>query len=339
VWMKKIRMPALGRWFVWTILAPCVAAVLARSLVAAQADRPTRKPTPIAIRGSAVALNPSNPTQDRVGPFVYAGGLELNGIGTNRLHGLSDLAVLPDNHLVAVTDEGDMLEARVVLDARGRLSNVEDGRLSPLVDLDGRRLRGKRRADAEGLAVLPNGDRLVSFEREHRIWLYRGDSRPVRVAIPAARFPDNEGIEALVPYAPAGADAYLAGSELGMVWLCSIGSGCTTTRLGAMVPQGYGLTGMAAYDDAGSLVLLARAYDDRRGARVVVRVLGPRAADTPRLLAELRIEPPLTRDNFEGVAAIRQPGGVVRIYIASDDNFSARQHTYLLAFDWRAPNP
>jgi len=330
-------MLSLGRCFEWTIVAVCAAAVLARSPVAAQADRPTRKPAMIAIRSSRVALNPSNPTQDRVGPFIYAGGLEINGIGTNRLHGLSDLAVLPDNRLVAVTDEGDMIEARIVLDARGRLSNVVDGRLSRLVDLDGKRLRGKRRADAEGLAVLPNGDRLVSFEREHRIWLYRGDRRAEAVAIPAERFPDNEGIEALVPYAPAGADAYLAGSEVGMVWLCSIGSGCTTTRLAAMVPQGYGLTGMAAYDDAGSLVLLARAYDDKRGARVIVRVLGPRAADMPRLLAELRIEPPLTRDNFEGVAAVRSPGGVVRFYIVSDDNFSAKQHTYLLAFDWSAP--
>ena len=331
-------MPRLGRWFVCTIVAACVAALLARSLVAAQADRPNRKPATITIRASAVALNPSDPTQNRVGPFIYAGGLEINGIGTDRLHGLSDLAVLPDNRLVAVTDEGDMVEARIVLDARGRLSNVVDGRLSHLVDLDGKHLRGKRRSDAEGLAVLPNGDRLVSFEREHRIWLYRGDSRPVPVPTPAARFPENEGIEALVPYAPASADSYLAGSEVGMVWLCSIRSSCEPTRLGAMVPLGYGLTAMAAYDDAGSLVLLARAYDDRRGARVIVRVLGPRAADTPRQLAELRMEPPLIRDNFEGVAAVRQPGGVVRFYIVSDDNFSPKQHTYLLAFDWRAPN-
>jgi hypothetical protein len=26
--------------------------------------------------------------------------------------------------------------------------------------------------DAEGMAILANGDRLVSFERNHRIWLY-----------------------------------------------------------------------------------------------------------------------------------------------------------------------
>ncbi len=29
-------------------------------------------------------------------------------------------------------------------------------------------------ADAEGLDILPDGDRLVSFERNHRLWLYPG---------------------------------------------------------------------------------------------------------------------------------------------------------------------
>ena len=290
------------------------------------------------MRTSRVAFNPTNPTQNQIGPFTYAGGLEINGVGTSRLHGLSDIAVLSGDHLIAISDEGDTFEARLVLDASGRLSDVRDGRLSRLVDRDGQPLRGKRRSDAEGLAVLPNGDRLVSFEREHRIWLYPGgDGRPVPVAAPAAAFPDNEGIEAMVPYAPAGPNAYLAGSEGGKVWLCSTVTGCKSTTLGAMVPAGFGLTAMAAYDDAGSLVLLGRAYDAKRGARAVMKLLGPRAADKPRVLAELSIEAPLTRDNFEGVAAVRLSSGVVRLYLMSDDNFSAQQHTYLLAFDWSLP--
>jgi hypothetical protein len=334
-------MPSCCQRLGWTIVAASAVAACAQLPVVAQAGRPsTHEQTAIGLRSGPVALNSNDPTQNGVGSFTYAGGLEISGVGTTRLHGLSDIAVLSGDRLVAVTDEGDAFEARLVFDASGRLSDVRDGRLSRLVDRDGQPLRGKRRADAEGLAVMPNGDRLVSFEREHRIWLYHGgDGRPVPVAAPAAAFPENEGIEAMVPYSPAGQNAYLAGSEGGKVWLCSTLSGCKSTTLGAMVPAGFALTGMAAYDDAGSLVLLGRAYDLKRGARAVVRVLGPRSVDMPRVLAELPIAAPLTRDNFEGVAAVRRSGGVVRLYLMSDDNFSAKQHTYLLAFDWSLPKP
>ena len=325
----------------WTIVTACAVAACAQLAVAAHPDRPsTRDQTAIGLRTSPVALNSKDPTQNRVGSFTYAGGLEISGVGTNQLHGLSDIAVLSGDRLVAVTDEGTTFEARLVLDASGRLSDVRDGQLSRLVDRGGHPLRGKRWADAEGLAVMPDGDRLVSFEREHRIWLYPGgDGRPVPVAAPPVAFPENEGIEAMVLYLPAGPTAYLAGSEGGKVWLCSTLAACRLTTLGAMVPSGFALTGMAAYDDAGSLVLLGRAYDVKDGARAVVRMLAPRSVDMPRVLAELRIEAPLTRDNFEGVAAVRRSGGVVRLYLMSDDNFSAKQHTYLLAFDWRLPKP
>ena len=334
-------MPSCCQRLQWTIVAACAVAACARSPIVPQADRPsTHDETAIGLRTRSVALNSNDPTQNRVGSFTYAGGLEISGVGTTQLHGLSDIAVLSGDRLVAVTDEGATFEARLVLDASGRLLDVQDGRLSRLVDRDGQPLRGKRRADAEGLAVMPNGDRLVSFEREHRIWLYPGgDGRPVPVAAPAVAFPENEGIEAMVLYSPAGPTAYLAGSEGGKVWLCSTLTACTSTTLGTMVPSGFALTGMAAYDDAGSLVLLGRAYDVKRGARAVVRMLGPRAVDMPRVLAELAIAAPLTRDNFEGVAAVQRSGGVVRLYLMSDDNFSANQHTYLLAFDWGLPKP
>ena len=52
-------------------------------------------------------------------------------------------------------------------------------------------------------------------------------------------------------------------------------------------------------------------------------------------LDEMTIAPPLTVDNFEGIAVVpRSPDGI-RIYLASDDNGSAAQRTYLLAFDWQ----
>jgi hypothetical protein len=52
---------------------------------------------------------------------------------------------------------------------------------------------------------------------------------------------------------------------------------------------------------------------------------------------DLVLERPLTVDNFEGVAAQARPDGRVRFYLISDDNFSGKQRTLLLAFDWTPP--
>jgi hypothetical protein len=41
----------------------------------------------------------------------------------------------------------------------------------------------------------------------------------------------------------------------------------------------------------------------------------------------------LTIDNFEGIAAKEMPDGGIRLYIISDNNFSASQRTLLMVFD------
>ena len=55
----------------------------------------------------------------------------------------------------------------------------------------------------------------------------------------------------------------------------------------------------------------------------------PVAAALRRALPDVRID----WLDIEGVAAVRMPTGVTRLYIVSDDNFSERQRTLLLAFD------
>ena len=39
-------------------------------------------------------------------------------------------------------------------------------------------------------------------------------------------------------------------------------------------------------------------------------------------------------ESFERPVIVRRPEGGWRLYVLSDDNFSARQRTLLLAFDW-----
>jgi hypothetical protein len=298
--------------------------------------------TAIEIEAMSVALNSEDATQRGIGAFIYAGGIEIRGVGTARLHGLSDLKVLSDGHLVAVTDEGDFFEARIVTDASGRLSGLSEGRLRPLIDEDSRPLQEKFRADAEGVAVLPNGDRLVSFERDHRIWRYPAGNGPPRPAPkPDAAFAENAGMEALTAYPFAGPNAYLVGSEPGKVWLCKDSDACRETALGARVKTGFGLTAIATYGSEGALGLLSRAFDPKRGIRIAVILVKQPALEVSlgQVLDELTMAAPLTRDNFEGLAIVPRPDGALRLYLLSDDNFSAAQRTYLLAFDWKPAAP
>ena len=75
---------------------------------------------------------------------------------------------------------------------------------------------------------------------------------------------------------------------------------------------------------------LLRAFDAARGNRISLRILR-----STTLVARMDMAPPMTIDNFEGLAAVPRPDGGSRFYLISDDNRAASQRTLLLAFDWR----
>jgi hypothetical protein len=306
---------------------------------------PVKAGPEISLVTTPVPLSSANPPPVSIGRFVYAGGIAISSPDTTRLHGLSDLKFGPDGGIVSVSDDGDLFEARLKLDETGRLVGLTDGKLSPLKGLDGRPLQGKDQADAEGLAILPNGDRLVSFERNHRIWLYPRQSDgtygpPRAVNKPATTFPDNEGMEALTAYPVAGPDAYLVGGEEGEVWLCKVSAPCV-----GLAPQSppdftWGLTSFAAFEGQ-AIAALYRALDPVRGWRGQIRfIVDPRApAAKQALAATLTLDGAVSRDNFEGIALSKSPSGATRIYILSDDNDMSFERTLLMAFDWTAPPP
>ena len=287
----------------------------------------------VTVKAAPVALNPDAPTQDRVGDFAYAGGLVLTADDTSRLHGLSDLSISADGQLTAVSDEGDLVQARIILGADGRLTGVAAARISALPNLDGKPLPSKAEGDAEGLAVMGDGARLVSFERHHRIWLYPADRGLPRPApSPGAKFPDNDGMEALSPDPDAGPDAYVVGAEdTGETWTCRLTTTCTQGPTIAK-PDGFGLASLTRLPQ-GRTAYVLRAWDPARGSRITLTI-----RDASGEVARLELAKPLTVDNFEGVAAVPGADGRVRFYLISDDNFSASQRTLLLAFDW-TPRP
>lgn len=287
----------------------------------------------ITVQSTPVPLNPEAPAQDRLGDLIYAGGLMLTSDQTARLHGLSDLDIQPDGALVSESDEGDLFHGRVVLDAKGRLIAVTQGRMRFLSGLDGKPLPGKEEADAEGLARMANGDLLISFERDDRIWLYPADGRPPHaVPSPDVKFPPNLGMEALATDPDRGATAYIAGGEsTGRTWSCTLTTTCVEGPT-VPLPPTFNLVATRRLPK-GRTAWLLRSYTPVTGNAVTLRVTD---ADG-RVIEEQTLRRPLTADNFEGLAAVPGPGGKIRFYLISDDNFSPSQRTLLLAFDWTAP--
>ena len=325
---KALVRRSVGVWLRAGLVACSIAAAWAAPQSIPVAPFPNG---PIDIDAVGVPLNPQNPSQAAIGNFLYAGGLELTSSQTDRLHGLSDLVITGRDRLTAVGDEGVLLEARLVLDEKERLVGITDARLTLLTGEDGKPLPEKEEADAEGLTQLPNGDRLVSFERRHRIWLYpAAGGPPRRVPAPDVSFPRNEGMEALAADPEAGADAYVVGAErTGDTWTCRLSSPRCIKGPSVDKPEEFGLVAISRLPGRQTAYLL-RAYDEARGARITLKILR-----RTTLVARMDMAPPMTIDNFEGLAAVPRTDGRVRFYLLSDDNGSASQRTLLLAFDWR----
>ena len=263
----------------------------------------------------------------------FAGGVRLALPAQSPFHSLSDLKLTDaDGGFVSVTDEGDLVSGRIVLDGQGRLSDVADLRLRRLTDRNGAPIAEKVDGDAEGLALLPDGRLLVSFERDHRIWSYgrwpRIEARPSPVSFPDYPFPRNDGMEALSA-APNG--GWRVGGEDGGIWDCSdrgcrIAEAPPTPLLG---DDDFRRTGLDRDPAGDGWFLLERSFRPPVDARARVRRMAADGTVGP-VLIELKL-PGLT-DNFEGVAAETR-GGKTRLYLLSDDNNNPAQKTLLLAFD------
>jgi len=294
----------------------------------------------IQVDAEPVPLDPTDPQRQRIGAFAYAGGLALTSRQTSRLHGLSDLKVRPDGRMLALGDQSDFLEARLVLDAAGRLAGVTDATLVALKETTGVDLYagGQREYDSEGVARLANGDLVASFEQHDRILLFpRDGGLPRPVPQPDISYVPNKGMEALTTAPDVGPDAYRVGIEVsGWTFVCRVSAACVRDR--DLDLDGSELVAMDNMP-GGGLAYLLRSYSALRGNVIKLKVLD-RAG---RLVDSLELARPLTVDNLEGLAAVPQAGGRVRFYLISDDNFGSYdgvptgQRTLLLAFDWTPP--
>lgn len=154
----------------WAALAAALALGSCAAPTAPLPLQPVAVGSEIQVDGQPVPMDPTDADRSRIGNFVYAGGLVLTSRQTSRLHGLSDLKVTPDGRMLALGDQSDLLEARIVLDQAGRLVGVTDATIIALKETTGVDLYagGQREYDSEGVARLANGALLASFEQHDR---------------------------------------------------------------------------------------------------------------------------------------------------------------------------
>ncbi|MEM7690526.1 MAG: esterase-like activity of phytase family protein [Pseudomonadota bacterium] len=290
----------------------------------------------------SVPLSPDDPEQERVGALVYRGGLDIPRMGRN-IGGLSALRWdEASGRLLALTDDARFVWMTPI-EKGGRLVGIETIETSDLLGLSGEALTGKEQGDSESLERTAEGAWAIGFERDHRVWVYAGglDQPPVRSAIdPLEALGDlesNGGLEAM---------ARTGGARL----ICAERqatpdrANCALSRAGgadvtpfAVAPSeavatlgGVPTDAVAVSDDAFAVLFRSYSPADGNSAAIVAHTL------TGERMEIATLRPPLSVDNFEGLAA-RKEGEGLSFYIVSDDNFSSNQRTLLMKFEWMPP--
>ncbi|EAQ29213.1 hypothetical protein NAP1_00535 [Erythrobacter sp. NAP1] len=286
----------------------------------------------------AVALDPADPSRTRIGQLEYLGGLDIPRMGEN-IGGLSGLRWdAQSGRLLAITDDARWVWMTPV-EVGGRLTGIADLETGPLLGVSGEVLTGKEDGDSEGIIYDPETGWAVSFERNHRILSYGDDlsGTPVRTLFdPEAVFGELEG--------NSGIEAFALGNQSQLICVQRLAApsqaNCqffdyaddTYSPFPVNPPQELVEFGAVPTDaDAlqdGTYTVLFRSWspaDDNRAAIVTYTPEGER-----REL--MTITPPLTTDNFEGLA-VREEAGRTFLYLVSDDNFSSNQRTLLMKFE------
>lgn len=312
----------------------------AGALIAASCPPGTKReaPLPVDLTATPVSVGEAAQIARRIPETVsISGAWELASSNSN-VGGLSGLALLPASEgggLLSVSDAGAFVWISL---ENGAPSGAK---ISYMQGSDGAMLTGKTEGDAEGL-VWSDGLALVSFERSFRIEAFAlsacgSAARAARVAnLPGQHngrnIDENQGPEALYLEADGalgfGYEGMLGTSPLGRVLADGTAEWTGDT---APAPSLHGLVGREIVplpNGTARTLELFRAWDPLQGNRI--RLTWGTGEDETLTLSR-----PLLVDNFEGIAAEALSDQLIRVWIVSDNNFSASQKTLLYALDVR----
>lgn len=248
--------------------------------------------------------------------------------------GFSGLIISEDGtNLLAVSDRGQFVQA-ALLREDSQIADVTNVRRAQVLRKNGQFAPRPIGRDTEGLALMPNGALMVSFEGQHRVERF---SRPG--AIPRAvawhadfdQMPKNAGFEAIataadgtvyaMPEAPIGAENVVQVFALkGGAWRKAF----TLNRDKQFQPVG------ADIGPDGRLYILERGFNGF-GFRTRARsfdISGMRASDE-KLLFQKGIG---RHDNLEGLSVWRDDQARIRLTMISDDNFRLIQRTEIVEY-------
>jgi hypothetical protein len=254
--------------------------------------------------------------------------------------GISGLSIGADARLYAVSDRGYWLSARMRHDSEGRLVDLLDWQIKPLLT-PARTPSDGLLTDAEALAKAPDGSFIVGFEQNHRLWRYLAPpmtfdspAQPITLPSDLAKAPRNGGLEC-VSVLPSKAIFTVAeelqnkdGSFKG--WL--IGDQ-ETVEFSYLPTAGFRASDCTALPN-GDVIVLERQLSIFLAFSARLKLIRAASIRTHSVLDGedlLRLDPPLRLDNFEGIAA-REDAAGTSIYLISDNNFQPFQRTLLLQF-------
>lgn len=275
---------------------------------------------------------------------TFLGGLELSSSNKDfgGLSGMRLTAVSPHGDrlsLLMASDNGHWVRAALVVDDRGKPIRLEEGSITPIADASGMALKGKA-ADAEGLVV--EGDSFIaSFERNHRLVSYslENDAAPAFLRIMTTFNEEglnaNGGVEAIARLA-SGEIVAISQSEddqnLAPSWLIDADS----AKEAFFYRSGEDFVATDAATTAnGRLLVLERAFSRITGTRIRIVDVNPETIKAGAIIEGdevVRLNALYALDNMEAMATVATEKGD-RLYLLSDNNFSGRQKTLLLAFE------
>jgi len=296
---------------------------------------------PLILKTSPVALSEENPAINTIGRLEYRGGLKLRS-KNRKFGGLSGLAISKDGSVLrAVTDNGNWVRAKPMLNKKGSLVGLNDVSMAPP---SGIAIHPKKRRDAESLFRIKGGY-VATFEGVDRLLKYQGNKSPfLKPGFPAAA-PDhihdahfNKGMEAAIALNDGRwvviAEGFPEDEKTYSGWV---------RQKQRWRPFDYERTELfqptgAALLPSGNILVLERRFTFLGGFASRLAIIphqSIRPGVTLRGQEIARLEPPLVDENFEGAAAFKNKKGDTIIFIVSDDNFFPLQSTLLLMFKLR----
>ena len=280
-----------------------VICLLATACTGASPPPAVAQEQPLEIRSSSQPFKIDDPSAKTIGRLIWRGGIMMTANSPN-FGGWSDLHVSSDSkNLTSISDEGAWLTATIEYDGEANLAGLSHARIGQLHGLDGHLIASKAEADAEAMALLPDGSWLVAFERNHRIWRYPTlTATPVPFEGPAdiGRQPSNGGIEAMTALGDGRvmsiSEEYSLrpGTVAGWIGTPAAGGRYEWSSFSYATIPDFSPTAIAQMPD-GSYAMLERAFDFARGSHLLELDLETGILEPSRFL------PALTSAQFDPI--------------------------------------